>query len=562
LSAVAALRQTADAVWARREATEPALALGAGRPVRGLPSLDPDRLQAEAAFFGQARTRLADLAAADLSPAQDSFRLALMHDLSHRAAAAEFRPLDFVVAPYTGGDLHAEAQQALRAHPLSTAADREAYLELLRDYARLAREMLAHTASQQAQAIRPAAAALPAARTALQGVIGSMPAAVTPGDDRLAALSPAQRQGLLQAISAAVQRELLPPLHRLLDLLGEDCMRRAPTGVGLHQYPGGEACYRQLVRRHADSALEPQAIHRLGMEALERLHGEKAALRARLMPGLSADQFDRFVREDARWKAGTPADIEACFVAHVQRVESLLPQWFGRLPKTPWGVTRADPAFEPGMTFGYFQRATPADPVGRYRYNGSDPGGRSLIGAAHLICHELLPGHHLQVSLQDEAPAVHALQRFLLSTAAIEGWAVYASSLACEMGAITGFDLYGHAQMQSFMAARLVVDTGLNALGWTLEQARAFLKEQTIESDPVIDSELLRYATDIPAQALAYEMGHIAIHQWRQDARQQMGANFDMRGFHDALLANGGYPLPVLQAQVARWMATSQETLQ
>jgi uncharacterized protein (DUF885 family) len=200
--------------------------------------------------------------------------------------------------------------------------------------------------------------------------------------------------------------------------------------------------------------------------------------------------------------------------------------------------------------------------VGRYRYNGRDPGGRSLIGAAHLICHELLPGHHLQVSLQDEVPAVHALQRFLMSTATIEGWAVYASSLACEMGVITGFELYGHAQMQSFMAARLVVDTGLNALGWTLEQARAFLREQTIESPSVIDSELLRYATDIPAQALAYEMGHIAIRQWRQDAQQQMGAAFEVRGFHDALLANGGYPLPVLQAQIARWMATAQEALQ
>lgn len=562
MSTVAALLQTADAVWARREATEPAFALGAGRPARGLACVDPERLQADTVFFGQARTCLADLSAADLSPAQDSFRLALMHDLGHRAEAAEFRPLDFVVAPYTGGDLHAEAQQALRAHPLSTDEDREGYLELLRDYARLAREMLTHTATQQARSIRLAAAALPAARTALQGVIQSLPVAVTPGEDRLAALSTAQCQGLLEAVSAAVQRELLPPLHRLLDLLGEDCMRRAPVGVGLHQYPGGEACYRYLVRRHADSALEPQEVHRLGLDALERLRGEKAALRARLMPGMSAEDFDRFVQADARWKAGTPADIEACFVAHVQRAEPLLPQWFGRLPKTPWAVTRADPAFESGMTFGYFQRATPADPVGRYRYNGRDPGGRSLIGAAHLICHELLPGHHLQVSLQDEAPAVHALQRFLMSTATIEGWAVYASSLACEMGVITGFELYGHAQMQSFMAARLVVDTGLNALGWTLEQARAFLREQTIESPSVIDSELLRYATDIPAQALAYEMGHIAIRQWRQDAQQQMGAAFEVRGFHDALLANGGYPLPVLQAQIAHWMATTQEALQ
>ena len=555
MTALAQLIATADAVLARREAVEPALALVCGAPVRGLATLDPERLHADAAFFDRARMRLAALRAEELSAEQESFRLALMNDLGHRAEGAAFRHLDFVVAPYTGGDLHAEAQQALSAHPLSTAADAEAYVDLVRDYARLAREMLAHTARQQAQGIYPSAAALPAARAVLQSVIRSVPVVVTPDESRLALLAPATRHRLLDALAAAVQGDLLPPLRQLLDLLGEDCATRAPAGVGLHQYPDGEACYRHLARRHTDSALDPQAIHRIGLDVLDRLDGEKAALRGQLMPGMSADDFDRFVQTDSRWRAATPADIEARFVAHVQRVEPLLPQWFGRLPAAPWAVTRADPAIEAGMTFGYFQRATPADSVGRYRYNGSDPGSRSLIGAADLICHELLPGHHLQLSLQDQAPVVHPLQRFLFSTATIEGWAVYASGLACEMGAITGFDLYGHAQMQSFMAARLVVDTGLNALGWTLEQARAFLRVHTIESPAVIDSELLRYSADIPAQALAYELGHIGIERLRRDARQRMGDAFDVRGFHDALLINGAYPLPVLAPQVERWSA-------
>jgi len=558
MSAAQRLLETADAVWARREAAEPALALGAGQPARGLPSLDPMRLHDDAAFFEQAHEALAGLPAAELDAEQDSFRRALMNDLGHRAEGARFRHLDFVVAPYTGGDLHAEAQQALRAHPLETPADREACIELVRDYARLAQEMLAHTARQQAQGVYPSQPALPAARAVLHSVIQTLPQAVIPADERLARLAPAARQGLLEALGSTLQRELLPPLQRLLELLGEEGASRAPAGVGLHQYPGGQACYRHLARRHADCVLEPEEVHRIGLEALDRLRGEKDSLRAALQPGVSAEDFDRFVQAGPRWRPRTAADIEACFVNHVRRVEPLLPKWFGRLPGTPWSVTRADPAVEAGMTFGYFQRATPADPVGRYRYNGSDPGSRSLIGAAHLICHELLPGHHLQVSLQDQAPVVHPLQRFLFSTATVEGWAVYASGLACEMGAITGFDLYGHAQMQSFMAARLVVDTGLNALGWTLEEARDFMRAQTIESPSVIDSELLRYATDIPAQALAYELGHIGIERIRQGARQRMGAAFDVRGFHDALLVNGGYPLPVLQGQIERWVAAHQ----
>lgn len=549
------LLATAEAVLARRLASEPSIAMGAGQPVRHLATLDPARLHADAACFVQARDTLDTLPAAELSIEQDSFRRALVVDLSHRAEAARYRGLDFVVAPYSSGDLHAEARQALAAHPLASAPDREAYVELLRDYARLTREMLAHTSRQQASGVYPAAPAVPAARAALKGVIDTMSTAVLPADDRLASTTPTAREALRATVSAILQRELLPPLQRLCELLEGDGAMRGPDELGLHRYPGGEACYRHLIRRHAETDLEPEAIHQTGLQALDRLHEIKSDLRARLLPGIEARDFERALRADTRWRAATPADIEACFVAHVRRVEALLPRWFGRWPATPWAVTRADPAFEHGMTFGYFQRATPADPVGRYRYNGSDPGGRSLIGAGHLICHELLPGHHLQLSIQDRAPLVHPLQRLLFSTATVEGWAVYASELACEMGALTGFDLYGHAQMQGLMAARLVVDTGLNALGWTLDQARAFMHTQTVESEGVIESELLRYGADIPAQALAYEMGRIGIARIRQHAQDGLGAAFDVRQFHDALLVNGGYPLPVLAAQIDRWMA-------
>ena len=557
MTALAQLLTTADGVLARREAVEPALALSQGRPVHSLGTLDPVSQQADATFFQNSHTQLAGLAAATLTPAQDGFRRALMVDLTHRIDGTPFRTLDFVVAPYTGGDLHAEAQQALAGQPLACKADTEAYAALVRDYARLAHEMLTHTKRQQAQGLYLAAPALPAARATLRAVIDAMPDAVSPADARLTALSPASRETLQGTLASLLYRELLPPLQQLASLLGDDCAARAPQGVGLCQYPGGDACYRYLARRHADCTLDPSEIHQIGLDTLDRLRIVKDSLRATLMPGMAADDFDCWVQSDPRWKATTAAEVEACFTGHMQRLEPLLPNWFGHLPHTPWAVRRADPAFEGGMTFGYFQRATPTDPVGRYCYNGSDPGARSLIGAAHLIYHELLPGHHLQLSLQGQAQMVHPLQSNLFSTATIEGWAVYSSELACEMGAITGFDLYGHAQMQSFMAARLVVDSGLNAMGWTLERARAFMRAHTVESPSVIDSELLRYSTDIPAQALAYELGHIAINKLRQDAQQRLGTTFDVRSFHDALLVNGGYPLPVLADQIDHWVVAS-----
>ena len=204
MTAVAQLLATADGVLARREAVEPALALCQGRPVQCLGTLDPVNQQADAVFFQDAYTQLAGLAATALTPAQDGFRRALMVDLTHRIDGAPFRILDFVVAPYTGGDLHAEAQQALAEQPLACMADAEAYAALVRDYARLAREMLAHTTRQQAQGLYLAAPALPAARATLRAVIDALPNAVRPAGARLTALSPASREALQGTVESRV----------------------------------------------------------------------------------------------------------------------------------------------------------------------------------------------------------------------------------------------------------------------------------------------------------------------------------------------------------------------
>lgn len=551
------LIRLADAVAERLEASCPSIALAEGRPVRHLGSVDADRMRGDAAYYRAILEKLEQLDSRELSSSEQAFAQALAIDLRHRVQGAKFAELEFFITPYRGGDLHVEANAALAAHPLRTREDCEAYLALLHDYGRLLNEILTHTRRQAGLGIYLAAPALPAARTTLAALREDLPRSVLPSPERLRQLGKSGAESLCTRVTSLVASELLPLIGALIDFLDADYEQNAPAGVGQDHYPDGGSYYRVLIKRHADSELEPEAIHRMGLESIEQLRQAKSELRSRLAPQLDAAEFERFVQENPRWRARTPEDIESCFVTHMKRIELLMPKWFANLPRYPWAVERGDPAVEQGMSFGYYQRPTPGDPVGRYRYNGSEPEKRSLIGAAHLIYHELMPGHHYQLSLQTEAETTHRLQLALLSTATIEGWAVYSSGLAVEMGAMSDdWDLYGHAVMQSFIAARLVVDTGLNALGWTLRRARDFMLAETAESAELIDRELRRYATDIPAQALAYDLGRIGIARIRMGAEKACGSSFDIREFHDVLLRHGGFPLPVLASQVERWQQT------
>ena len=212
------------------------------------------------------------------------------------------------------------------------------------------------------------------------------------------------------------------------------------------------------------------------------------------------------------------------------------------------------------MTFGYYDPPKPDEPSGRYRFNGSRLGERSLLTAAPLIYHELVPGHHFQVALQRENAELPPLRRESFPTAFVEGWAEYASDLAGEMGLYREpYDRYGRLAMDMFLSARLVVDTGMNALGWSLEDARRFLREHVLESETQIATETLRYSVDLPAQALAYKLGSARIRELRRRAEAELGPAFDVRRFHDAVLAPGALPLPVLEESIAGWIAAERE---
>jgi uncharacterized protein (DUF885 family) len=199
------------------------------------------------------------------------------------------------------------------------------------------------------------------------------------------------------------------------------------------------------------------------------------------------------------------------------------------------------------------------EPFGLFRYNGANLDKRSMVQAAAINFHELIPGHHFHLALQAENPQLPMIRReyaTLRLSAYNEGWAQYAANLAVEMGALKDpYEHYGLVSTDAMMAARLVVDTGVNALGWDFDRARDYLVDHSLMSPEQAAAEVLRYATDVPGQALAYKLGHERFSQLRKRAEAELGEDFDRRAFHDALLAPGAVPLDVLEAHMDFWVA-------
>ena len=229
----------------------------------------------------------------------------------------------------------------------------------------------------------------------------------------------------------------------------------------------------------------------------------------------------------------------------------MVPKYFLHVPKAPYGIKRLPPGLEAGQTFGHYELPTATEPRGIYYYNGSHLNERSLLTAGALLLHELIPGHHLQANLQQENTALPAFRRSSIHLAYTEGWANYSSALGREMGVYENFyDVYGMLMTDMRHSIRLVVDTGMNAMGWSRERAMAYMKEHGVDSEAQIESESLRYSVDVPAQALAYKLGSRKIWKLREEAQHQLGDKFDIRKFHDCFLGSGSMPLAILEKHI------------
>ncbi len=460
--------------------------------------------------------------------------------------------LDFRVTPYASPLARVLTAQ-FAAMPVATAADRLAYLDALY---RLPGDVAAHEARLRSQAAR--GIVLPAAEVDLVApfvksiVADPASSAFSLSPARLATVPEADRAAFRAAVDEAVRIGIVPAVERLAAFIDGPYRAQAVKRVGVSQYPDGREYYAYLIRRHTSLDLPPEAIHKIGLDEIARLTGELDAARAAAGFTGTLDEFRTYLKTDRRFFAKSSDEFGDIMMAAIRRIEPRVGGFFARTPKAPYGVLRLDPSLEASMTFGFYQLPSAAEPRGLYRFNGSKSDERSVLMADALIFHELVPGHHFQLALRNENTKLSPFRRGAQYTTFVEGWAEYASDLAGEMGMYADpYDRAGRLSMDLFLSSRLVVDTGMNALGWSRERAMQYMRDHTFHSEGEIATETLRYSTDIPAQALAYKMGALKIHELRKRTQERLGAAFDLRQFHDYVLEGGPMPLSVLEAHLA-----------
>lgn len=357
---------------------------------------------------------------------------------------------------------------------------------------------------------------------------------------------------------AALQIEAIrPAFQRFRDALEAEILpsARPDDAVGLVHLPGGDEIYARLIRRHTTLPLTAAEIHQTGLDELARIHDALRALGGRALGTTDLPSILARLRSDPSLYFDTPEAVEARARAALAAAEAALPRVFGRLPVDRCEVRRVPDYEAPFTTLGYYMPPTPGERSGAYYVNTYAPETRPRHEAEVLAFHEAVPGHHLQIALAMELGELPAFRRNAMFTAYVEGWALYSERLADELGLYSGdIDQLGRLSFDAWRASRLVVDTGLHALGWSRQRAEAFLRENTATPENNVVNEVDRYIV-WPGQALAYKTGQLVISRLRAEAEAALGPRFRLPDLHDTLLCAGALPLDVLERRVRAWVA-------
>ena len=365
-----------------------------------------------------------------------------------------------------------------------------------------------------------------------------------------------EQQALQQRGRDAINTQVLPALQRLRALITDELLPKAPAEGALRQYPGGDRVYAMNARHRTTTDLTPAQIHAIGQRELTRLRGEMEAVMKEVKFDGSFMQFVQHLNTDERFFHKSPEALLAGYRDIAKRLDAESPKLFAELPRAPYGV-RAMPAHMGANRAEYYNGpALDGSRAGFFFANTLAWRKRPIWGMETLVAHEAMPGHHLQIARATELRGLPNFRRSGFGyTAFSEGWALYAETLGFELGLYTDpYSRYGHLQWQAFRAARLMADTGVHSMGWTRQQTIDFMTERTGVEREFVTSEVDRYTSD-PGQALAYMIGKLKFDELRDRAKAKLGARFDIRTFHNAVLDNGALPLATLDGLVNEWIA-------
>lgn len=369
-------------------------------------------------------------------------------------------------------------------------------------------------------------------------------------------ISGEERQQLMAEARTAVMVGVVPAYERLLDFFEDEYFVGARTTLGASKLPGGERFYDEQIYLYATVDMTADEIHQLGLSEVARIRAEMETIIKDLEFDGDFAAFIQFLRTDPQFYAKTPHELlaEASYIA--KKVDGRLPQLFGKLPRQPYGVAPVPDDIAPFYTGGrYVGSPLDARKGGYYWVNTYALESRTLYTLPALTLHEAMPGHHLQGALALEQGEKPNFRRNDYISAYGEGWALYAEKLGIEMNIYeTPYQDFGRLTYEMWRACRLVIDTGIHTKDWSRQQALDYLTSNTALSIHEVTTEIDRYIS-WPAQALSYKLGEYTIWQLRDEAESRLGADFDLRAFHDFILDLGSVPLEVLKDEVHRWMA-------
>ncbi|PZQ12592.1 MAG: DUF885 domain-containing protein [Rhodanobacter denitrificans] len=526
---------------------------GEGAPSRRLPSIDPATYQARLKVWDGV---LAELDALDVDALSEEERInyaVYRPQVENLAASVRFRDYEM---PFNSDSSFWSDLGFMTRRPMRNAADYRAYLAQLDDVPRYFDDQIANMRRGLKRGFSVPRAVLDGREVSIAAVADlSDPAEASfyePFKTLPASIAPEEQAALRREAAQTIGKRVIPAFAKLLKFFRSEYVPKARTTLAAEAMPDGKAWYRQQIREYTTLDLDPEAIHAIGLAEVAQIEeAMRRTMHEAKFEGSFAE-FLAFLRSDPQFYAKTPEELlmRAAWIS--KRVDGQLGRFFGLLPRGRFTIVPVPADIAPFWTAGRGGAST-------YWVNTYDLPSRPLYNLPALTLHESAPGHSLQGALANEQTGLPAFRRKTYISAYGEGWALYTEKLGQEMGIYeTPYEEFGRLTYAMWRAARLVIDTGIHHKGWTRDQALAYLRDRTALSEHEVTTEVDRYIS-WPAQALSYKLGELSIVQLRAEAERELGEHFDIRAFHDAVLALGSVPLPVLERQVRRFIAEARD---
>jgi uncharacterized protein (DUF885 family) len=475
----------------------------------------------------------------------------LLHVLDNRIAHYESKDFEMPISQMQG--IHNSFADLPKSVPLDSLKHYEDYIARLRQIPRAFVQTIEVLRQGEKDGLIPVRILLEQIPSQCEGTIAENPF-VAPTKKFPASIAPQDQQRLTEEIVQVVNSEVLPAYRRFAEFIAKDYAPHGRTAIGLSSLPDGARRYQQAIREQTTTDMSPAEIHGLGLREVARINGllTDLALKAGYK---DLGSFRAVLNNDPQYVPKSPDQIVDDFRRYVAQMQPRLPELFGVFPKTPLTV-EAVPASQPHNPTHYVFGTPDGTRPARIVVATSNYDHRKLLGDETQAYHEGIPGHHMQISIQQRLTGLPEFRLHVVNNAYAEGWAVYAEALGKEIGFFQDpASDYGRLSLELMRAVRLVVDTGIHSEGWSREQAVAYFRESGAADEPTIQAEIDRYIA-WPAQGLSYKVGQLKILDLRNRAKQRLGTHFDIRAFHDEILSGGSLPLDMLEARVDNWIGS------